>query len=144
MNHNNPHLTATATRTLWRLPLVALLGTLFALPALAAEYRYAERPWGLDGPAGRCVVCHSLEQDGPFRVAPNLWGIVGADKARDRDGFAYSEALLKKGGTWTEEDLDEFLANASTFAPGSNKSIRVADADERKKIIDYLMKDLAD
>ena len=127
-----------------RRPLLMLLGTACALPVLAGEYRYPERPWGIDGPAGRCVVCHSLEKNGPFRVAPNLWGIVGDDKARDRDSFVYSEALIQKGGTWSEDDLDEFLANASHFAPGSTKSIRVADDEERMKIIDYLKTDLAD
>jgi hypothetical protein len=37
-----------------------LLGTALALPALAADYRYPDKPFGLDSPAGRCVVCHSL------------------------------------------------------------------------------------
>lgn len=124
--------------------LLTLLAAACALPVLAAEYRYPESPWGLDGPAGRCVVCHSLEQGGPFRVAPNLWGIVGADKARARKGFVYSAALRDKGGTWSVQELDEFLANASTFAPGSTKSIRIADAEERRKIIDYLKTELAD
>jgi cytochrome c len=121
-----------------------LLGTAIPSSALASEYRYPERPWGLDGPAGRCVVCHSLEKGGPFRVAPNLWGIVGAEKARYRDSFNYSQALRDKGGTWTEEELDEFLADAGHFARGSIKSIRVADADQRREIIDYLGTELAD
>jgi len=95
---------------------LVLLGAACALPVLAGEYRYPERPWG----------------------------IVGDDKARDRAGFVYSEALLQKGGTWTEEDLDEFLDNASHFAPGSNKSICVADAEERREIIDFLKTELVD
>lgn len=127
-----------------RRTLLALLGASFAMTAFAAgDYRYPEKPWGLDTPAKRCVVCHSLEANGPFRVAPNLHGIVGADKARDRAGFNYSQALREKGGTWTEEDLDKFLENASTFAPGSTKSIRIADAEERREIIDYLKTELA-
>ncbi len=123
----------------WSVPLLLAA----AVPALAAEYRYAERPVGLDSPAGRCVVCHSVEQGGPFRVAPNLYGIVGAEKARDRERFNYSRALLDKGGTWSEKDLDAFLANAGEFAPGSNKSIRVADADARREIIDALKRGVA-
>ena len=124
------------------LAYAALLGTALALPALAADYRFPDKPFGLDTPAGRCVVCHSLEKNGPFRVAPNLYDIVGADKARV-DRFNYSQALREKGGSWTEEDLDKFLENASTYAPGSTKSIRVADAEERRKIIDYLKSELA-
>jgi cytochrome c len=100
---------------------------------------YAPTPWGLDTPAARCVVCHSLEQGGEFRVAPNLWGIVGAEKARDRAWYNYSPALIEYGGTWTVEDLDRFLANAQAFAPGSTKSIRVTDPEERAEIIEFLM-----
>jgi cytochrome c2 len=99
---------------------------------------YLEEPWGLDSPAGRCVVCHSLEKGGPFRVAPNLWDIVGADKARDSNWYAYSPALIRIGGTWTENGLDRFLADANAFAPGSTKSIQVTDPDERQAIIDFL------
>jgi cytochrome c len=95
-------------------------------------------PWGLDTAAGRCVVCHSLEQGGPFRYAPNLYGIVGAEKARDRQWYGYSLALMKMSGTWTESDLDAYLENASKFAPGSTKSIRIANEEERREIIDFL------
>ena len=99
---------------------------------------YPEQPWGYDTPAGRCVVCHSLEKGGPFRVAPNLWNIVGAEKARDRDWYAYSPVLIEMGGTWTEQDLDRFLEDASAFAPGSTKSIRVSDPQERQEIMAFL------
>ena len=106
--------------------------------AQTAAGPFPPTPWGLDTPAESCVVCHSLEAGGPFRVAPNLHGIVGAEKGRDRGWFGYSSALLTKGGTWTEEDLDLYLANANQFAPGTKKTIRVSDPEERKKIIDFL------
>lgn len=96
------------------------------------------QPWGYDTVAGRCVVCHSLEEAGPFRVAPNLWGIVGAEKARDRAWYAYSPALIKRGGTWTVEDLDAYLADADQFLPGTTKSIKVENEQEREQIIDFL------
>jgi len=108
----------------------------FAGTVLADSFTQA--PWGLDTPAGRCVVCHSLEKGGEFRVAPNLWGIVGAEKARQRAWYNYSPALIEMGGTWTEQDLDLFLANAQAFAPGSTKSIKVSDPEEREQIIEFL------
>jgi cytochrome c len=116
---------------------ITLLLLLVAASPVLAD-RFTATPWGLDSPAGRCVVCHSLEKGGEFRVAPNLWGIVGAEKARERDWYDYSPALIRKGGTWTTEDLDAFLADANAFAPGSTKSIRVTDPAERAAIIAFL------
>ena len=121
-----------------RLAVVAAgLGAFAAAAAASGPGDFPPTPWGLDTAAGDCVVCHSLEERGPFRYAPNLFGIVGAPKARD-EGYGYSLALFKKGGEWTEADLDAFLANAAAFAPGSTKSIRVTDAEERKTIIEFL------
>ena len=111
--------------------LVTVLGT-------ANADKFPDEPYGYGTPAERCVVCHSLEKGGPFRVAPNLWSIVGAEKGRDKEWFSYSPALIRMGGTWTEEDLDAFLADASAFMPGSSKSIRVPDEAERQDIIDFL------
>ena len=108
------------------------------LNSLALADVFTPRPWGYDSAAGRCVVCHSLEKGGPFRIAPNLWGIVDAEKARDRAWYAYSPGLVRSGGTWTEKDLDLYLANADEFMPGTTKSIRVLDEGERKEIIEFL------
>ena len=130
-------------RAFYGLAVPALLAVFVgaaAQPAVAddATPRYIPPPWGVDTAAGECVVCHSLEAGGPFRVAPNLNGIVGAEKARARAWYTYSPALLTKGGTWTEADLDQFLADAGKFAPGSTKSIRVSDPEQRREIIDFL------
>lgn len=125
--------------------LLLFIAGIIILPAnlYAADkekaYRYTERPWGINSAAGRCVVCHSLEENGPHRVAPNLWGIIGAKKAA-KGWYNYSSALRAKGGVWTEEELDEFLADANQFALGSTKSIKVNDSVERKAIIDFLKK----
>ena len=118
--------------------LLALI-VLAVCPAinLSAE-SYPDQPWGAESAAGRCVVCHSLEKGGPFRVAPNLWNIVGAEKARDSRWYAYSPALITVGGTWTNEELDRFLEDAAAFAPGSTKSVRITDPEERQAIIDFL------
>lgn len=118
--------------------VLALLANIVAADT-ATNYRFTELPWGIDSPAGRCVVCHSLEKNGPHRVAPNLWGIMGGKKAA-KTWYNYSRALRSKGGVWTEQELDAFLADANRFAQGSTKSIRVTDSEERKAIINYLKK----
>jgi len=139
MQKNESNFPGGYHKTLGALIAVAAVATLGVLCArLVFADAFTAAPWGLDSPAGRCVVCHSLEQNGPFRVAPNLWGIVGDEKARDRGWYAYSPALIRMGGTWTEKDLDQFLANADAFAPGTTKSIQVTDPEERRAIIAFL------
>lgn len=66
-----------------------------------------------------CAPCHSGEKNAPPKLAPNLWGIVGRAKAAT-PGYAYSSALKSKGGTWTYEELAEFLHNPRQFAPGTS------------------------
>ncbi len=106
----------------------------------ASGYRYEARPVGADGPLKRCVVCHSVEKGGPMRVAPPLYGIVGARKGR-ASWYAYSAALRKAGGEWTEDGLDKFIASPSTFLPGTTMNIvGVPDPKERAEIIAALKK----
>jgi cytochrome c len=141
---NNPRSIEAVRRVFSGVAAVALLAVFAgaaATPVVAADDatpRYFPPPWGFDTVAGGCVVCHSLESGGPFRVAPNLYGIVGAEEARARAWYAYSPALLAKGGTWTKADLDRFLADANAFAPGTKKSIHVRDPEQRRLIIEFL------
>ena len=108
--------------------------TIYAQPDPNA-YRYEAIPVGANGPLKDCVVCHSVESGGPLRAAPPLHGIVGARKARFA-WYGYSDALKKVGGTWTEGDLDKFLANPRKFVPGTSKTILgYPDAKQRAKII---------
>lgn len=98
-------------------------------------FAFKSLPTGAEGPLKPCVVCHSVEEGGPMRVAPSLHGIVGAPKARAR-WYAYSPALARAGGNWTEAELDRFLAGPSAAIPGTNKTIvGYADARTRADII---------
>lgn len=119
-------------------PRAVLLGLAVASVAACSPEDSSREPWGKASAAARCVVCHSLEKNGPFRVAPNLWNIVGAPKGRDRAWYSYSPGLLALGGTWTPEELDRFLENPARFAPGTRMNIRVTDAAERAEIIELL------
>lgn len=102
------------------------------------QYRYADKPAGLDGPASQCVVCHSIEKNGPMRVAPNLWGIVGAPKARVK-GYGYSRALLEASGVWTEQELNEYLTAPGKFLPGTTKTLTgLPNPQERAQLIAFL------
>lgn len=90
-----------------------------------------------------CAGCHSFTQGGPASTGPNLWNIVGKEKATT-DGFAYSAALRGLDGQWDYEALDAYLASPSGYAPGTNMGfIGVQNDKARADIIAY-MRSLSD
>jgi cytochrome c len=86
-----------------------------------------------------CQTCHTFEKNGPNRVGPNLYGIVGDHKGEGRGGFNFSAAMKAKGGTWTFDDLNQFLTNPKAFVPGTAMGFAGIQKDtQRADVIDYL------
>jgi cytochrome c len=88
--------------------------------------------------AKKCASCHTFGKGEPNRVGPNLWGVVGRQKASEQ-GFNYSAAMKAQKGNWTPEDLDHYLTNPRSMVPGTNMSFAgIPRGKERADLIDFL------
>jgi cytochrome c len=86
-----------------------------------------------------CQTCHTFEKGGPNRVGPNLFGIVGDHKGEGRNGFNFSAAIKAKGGEWSIDDLNQFIANPKGFIPGTAMGFAGIQRDsQRADVIAYL------
>lgn len=86
----------------------------------------------------KCVACHEFKKGGPNKVGPDLYGVVGRERAH-HEGFSYSAGMKAKPGPWTFEDLDHFLTNPRGFIPGTAMAFAgISKATERADLIAYL------
>jgi len=87
---------------------------------------------------GQCATCHTIEAGGSNGTGPNLHNVVGAQKAAHA-GFNYSAALSGMEGSWSYENLNEWLANPASYARGTSMSFAGLRRDaDRINVIAYL------
>ena len=88
--------------------------------------------------ARQCQACHTFEKGGPNRIGPNLWGVVDRPRASEA-GFSYSDAMKKKGGKWTFDELNKFLTHPQGYIPGTHMTFAGLPRDsQRADVIDFL------
>jgi len=88
--------------------------------------------------AERCAVCHDWSKDGPNKIGPNLYGVVGRPRG-SHPGFDYSPGMKMKPGEWSYADLYEFLRQPMTFVPGTKMTFAgLPRAQDRLNVIAFL------
>lgn len=86
----------------------------------------------------KCLACHEFKKGGPNKVGPDLYGIVGRERAH-HEGFAYSAGMKAKPGKWTFEDLNHFLTSPRSFIPGTAMAFAgISKATDRADLLVYL------
>lgn len=87
----------------------------------------------------KCASCHTVNNGGANGIGPNLWGTLGEEIGHGKAGFAFSEALAKKGGSWGFQNMNEWLKKPSAFAPGTKMSFAgLSKGEDRANLLAYL------
>ncbi len=87
----------------------------------------------------KCKACHTIDQGGANGIGPNLFAVYGEKVAGERGGFAFSDALKGKGGTWDDATFDAWLTSPAKFAQGTKMTFAgIADAQQRADVIAYM------
>ena len=86
----------------------------------------------------KCTACHNAAPGGANQLGPNLHGIMGAPLAA-RPGFAYSDALKSKGGSWTWDAMSDWLKSPKAFAPGTKMTFAgIGNPQDRANLLVWL------
>jgi cytochrome c len=88
----------------------------------------------------KCKACHVVDS-ATNRVGPSLQNIIGRT-AGTVEGFKYSPAMTAAGEgglTWTEENIDKYLADPKGFVEKNKMAfVGVKKENERADVIAYL------
>jgi cytochrome c len=86
----------------------------------------------------KCMACHNADKGGANQLGPNLWDVIGEPIGQGK-GFAFSDALAKKGGTWNWDNLSQWLSSPRGFAPGTKMTFAgLGNPQDRADVIAFL------
>lgn len=85
-----------------------------------------------------CLTCHTASEGAGHSIGPNLFNVVGRPVASASD-FYYSNRLMRRGGTWTPENLNAFFFETKKFDQGTHAAyLRLTQLEDRANLIAYL------
>ena len=86
----------------------------------------------------KCMACHNADKGGANQLGPNLWAVIGEPVGQGK-GFAFSDALAKKGGSWNWDNLSQWLTSPRAFAPGTKMTFAgLSNPQDRANVIAFL------
>ena len=90
----------------------------------------------------RCQACHDGTKDGPNKVGPNLWGVVGRAVA-SHPGFSYSPAMkafsMAGKAHWDYQMISDFITSPRDYVKGTFMTFAgLPDANDRANVIAFL------
>ena len=86
----------------------------------------------------KCTACHNADQGGANALGPALYGVMGNSVA-GHPGFAFSDALKGKGGTWDWDTMSAWLASPKKFAPGTKMTFAgISNPQDRANLMAFL------